>query len=296
MTITQWLHRFFGRERPQIPDALWQACCERLFFLDRLTSEELDRLKDLCETFLHRKSISGAAGQEVSDEIAVMISIQACLLVLNLTFDLYGDMPGVILYPSEFIVPRSEVDEAGVVHEWQEPLAGEALDMGGAIVLSWEDIEQTDALAEGYNVVIHEFAHKIDMGRGAANGCPPFLPTFHEDLSPRQWQRVFTEAFEDFCRRVDHLDRQLARTRASRHDILYDDLPLDPYAASNPAEFFAVASEVFFLTPEYLAKDYPDIYRLLARYYRQETIPPDRRGGHYHDRQDLAGPDTESQH
>jgi MtfA peptidase len=271
--IAQWLRRVFIRDKPQIPDPLWRTCIEQLPFLERLTEEELLRLKDFCETFLHRKSITGAAGLEISDDIAVTISIQACLLVLNLTLDLYADMPGVIVYPSEFIVPRTEIDDAGVVHEWQEPLAGEALDAGGAVVLSWEDVEQGDALGEGYNVVIHEFAHKIDMGRGAANGCPPFLPAFHKDIGAKEWKRVFTQAFEDFSRRVDHLDKQLAiTTRASRHDALFDDLPLDPYAASNPAEFFAVASEAFFLTPEYLAEDYPDVYRLLADYYRQETL------------------------
>jgi Mlc titration factor MtfA (ptsG expression regulator) len=177
------------------------------------------------------------------------------------------------VYPSEFIVPRSEIDDAGVVHEWEEPLAGEALDAGGAVVLSWEDVEQGEALGEGYNVVIHEFAHKIDMGRGHANGCPPFLPAFHKDIAAKEWQRVFAAAYEDFCRRVDHLDRQYARVRASRHDTIVDDLPLDPYAASNPAEFFAVASEAFFLAPDYLAEDYPDVYRLLACYYRQDTLP-----------------------
>ena len=273
--ITQWLRDLFAREKLQIPDQLWRDCIAKLPFLDRLSDDDLARLKGLSEIFLHRKSISGAAGLEVSNDIAVMISAQACLLILNLTLDLYDDMPGVVVYPSEFIVPRSEVDEAGVVHEWEEPLAGEALDAGGAVVLSWEDIEQADDLAEGHNVVIHEFAHKIDMGRGAANGCPPFLSTFHRDISPKEWKHVFTEAFEDFCRRVDHLDQQLARSRASRHDIIHDDLPLDPYGASNPAEFFAVASESFFLAPEYLAKDYPDVYKLLTLYYRQETLLPD---------------------
>ncbi|HYD79692.1 MAG TPA: M90 family metallopeptidase [Paucimonas sp.] len=274
--ITHWLRRFFGREKPVIPDTLWRSAVSDLPFLERLSDEDLARLKEACETFLHRKSVSGAAGLDISDEIAVAIAIQACLLVLNLTLDLYDDMPGVIVYPSEFIVPRSEVDEAGVVHEWEEPLAGEALDAGGAVVLSWEDVEQGDALGEGYNVVIHEFAHKIDMGRGAANGCPPFLPAFHRDISPREWQHVFSEAYADFSRRVDHLERQAARAvRASRSESWANELPLDPYAASNPAEFFAVASEAFFLTPEYLAEDYPDVYRLLACYYRQETLSLD---------------------
>ena len=126
--ITQWLRDLFAREKLQIPDQLWRDCIAKLPFLDRLSDDDLARLKGLSEIFLHRKSISGAAGLEVSNDIAVMISAQACLLILNLTLDLYDDMPGVVVYPSEFIVPRSEVDEAGVVHEWEEPLAGEALE------------------------------------------------------------------------------------------------------------------------------------------------------------------------
>jgi MtfA peptidase len=275
----QWLRRLFARDKPDIPDALWQSCVERLPFLERLTADEHMRLKDLCETFLQRKPVSGAAGLDISNDIAVTIAIQACLPVLNLTLDLYDDMPGVIVYPSEFIVPRSDVDEAGVVHEWHEPLAGEAIGAGGAVVLSWEDVEDAASLADGYNVVIHEFAHKLDMGRSDANGCPPLLAEFHRDISPKAWQRAFAAAYEDFTRRVDRIDRRLARTvHASRHDVDGFDpfaaLPLDPYAASNPAEFFAVASEVFFLEPALLVRDYPEVYTLLARYYRQETLPP----------------------
>lgn len=275
-----WLRRLFVRDKPHIPDRLWQASVDRLAFLERLTADERLRLKALCETFLQRKPISGAAGLEIGNDIAVAIAIQACLPVLHLTLDLYHDMPGVIVYPSEFIVPRSEIDDAGVVHEWQEPLAGEAVGAGGAVVLSWEDVEDAAELAEGYNVVIHEFAHKIDMGRSDANGCPPFLADYHRGLDPRQWQQVFSAAYDDFTRRVEHIERRLARTvRASRHDAGDDDpfgqLPLDPYAASDPAEFFAVASEVFFLAPLPLHEDYPEVYRLLARYYRQETLAPD---------------------
>ncbi|HEX2529858.1 MAG TPA: M90 family metallopeptidase, partial [Burkholderiaceae bacterium] len=267
MSFTHWLRDLFNRGKPIIPDLLWQSCATSLPFLKRLTPDELARLKALCETFLQRKSIIGAAGLEVSNEIAVLIAMQASLLVLNLTLDLYDDMPGVIVYPSEFIVPHSEMDEAGVVHEWREPLAGEAITAGGAVVLSWEDIERADTFGIGYNVVIHEFAHKIDMERGAANGCPPFLPAFHRSIDARHWQRAFSAAYQDFTRKADAWDRC-----APRDANWCGDLPLDPYAADNPGEFFAVASEAFFLTPKPLAAAYPQIYRLLADYYRQETL------------------------
>jgi len=267
----QWLRRLFKRDVPQIPASLWHACVERQFFLDRLSRDELNRLKRLCEDLLSRKTFTGVAGLVLTDEIAVNIAVQACLPVLNLTLDLYDDMAGIIVYPSAFVIPQSEMDEAGVVHEWREPIAGEAVGNGGAVVLSWEDVEDADAGFAGYNVVIHEFAHKLDMGRGAANGCPPLLTPYHKNISTREWQNVFSAAYEDFIRRVDALE-----TDTAIGDDPYFELPLDPYAATDPAEFFAVASEAFFLAPQPLAADYPDVYRLLTLYYLQETLSAER--------------------
>lgn len=249
----------------------------RLAFLQRLSPIELERLKALSETLLGKKTFTGAAGFELTDEIAVDIAAQASLPVLNLTLDLYADMAGIIVYPSAFIIPQSEMDEAGVVHEWHEPASGEAVGAGGAVVLSWEDVQERGA--PGYNVVIHEFAHKIDMGDGRANGCPPFLAAWHEGLDPRLWQRTFSAAYADFDRRVHALEDQLPddfddadEADAALYDELLGTLPLDPYAARHPAEFFAVASEAFFVLPEPLADDYPEIYRLLAQYYRQDPL------------------------
>jgi hypothetical protein len=275
----QWLQQFFRRSKRQIPDALWRNCVARLAFLDHLSASDRTRLKGLSESLLATKTITGAGGLELTDEIAVLIAVQACLPVLNLTLDLYDDMAGIIVYPSAFIVPLSEMDEAGVVHEWRTPLSGEALSAGGAVVLSWEDVEEAQISAAGYNVVIHEFAHKIDMGRGAANGCPPFLAAFHQDMQVSDWQQAFSAAYGDFTSRVDTLDRQLPGdfnpdnpADAAHYDILFAALPMDPYASKHPAEFFAVASEVFFVLPQPLASDYPHVYRLLARYYRQDPL------------------------
>ncbi|HEY8607565.1 MAG TPA: M90 family metallopeptidase [Noviherbaspirillum sp.] len=273
----EWLTRLFRRQAPHIPDPLWQYCVERLDFLARLPGEDLARLKALSEELLGQKSFSGADGLALDDETAVLIAAQATLPVLNLTLDLYRDMAGVIVYPAAFMIPQTEVDEAGVVHEWHEPVSGEAIDAGGAVVLSWEDAQQNDTA--GYNVVIHEFAHKIDMGNGAANGSPPLLPAFHAGLSPRRWRTAFAEAYRDFCARVEMLEDQLPEDYADdnpAHAALYDalaaDLPLDPYAARHPAEFFAVASEAFFVLPAPLARDYPAVFDLLRQYYRQNPL------------------------
>jgi Mlc titration factor MtfA (ptsG expression regulator) len=273
----QWLRQLFQRDPPRIPEPLWRACTERLPFLQRLSADDLDRLKLLCESLLDKKTYTGAGGLELTDEIAVLIAAQASLPVLNLTLDLYKDMAGIIVYPSEFIVPHAEMDEAGVLHEWDAPVSGEAVEAGGAVILSWEDVEELDS--PGYNVVIHEFAHKIDMSGGSANGCPPFLAAYHRDIDAQDWQRKFSAAYEDFVTRVDVIDSQLPEDfdlddplHADRYDALCEALPLDPYAARHPAEFFAVASEAFFVLPEPLAAAYPEIYELLARYYRQDPL------------------------
>lgn len=273
----QWLRQLFRRDKPRIPEPLWRGCVARLPFLRRLSAVELLRLKIVCEILLDRKAFTGAAGFELDDETAVLIAAQAALPILNLTPDLYDDMAGVIVYPSAFVIPQTEVDAAGVVHEWHEPVSGEALDAGGAVVLSWEDAQQHGA--PGYNVVIHEFAHKIDMADGSANGCPPFLTGYHRDIDRRHWQQVFTDAYNDFLRQVDRLDAQLPGDfdgddplHAGRYDALFGGLPLDAYAATHPAEFFAVASEAFFVLPQPLADAYPEAFRLLARYYRQDPF------------------------
>lgn len=272
----QWLRHFLGRSGPHIPDQLWHDCVGRLSFLHRLSPADLLRLKTTCEAILGRKSFIGAADFKLTDETAVLIAAQAALPVLNLPLDLYRDMAGIIVYPSAFVVPQQEMDEAGVVHEWHEPVSGEAVDAGGAVVLSWEDAR--DSGSPGYNVVIHEFVHKIDMADGSANGCPPFLSACHKNIDPTEWQRAFSTAYADFSQRVDALEPQLPDDFDDETDVvdgsLLDTLPLDPYAARHPAEFFAVASEAFFVLPMPLAASYPNIYRLLVQYYRQDPLEP----------------------
>ncbi len=273
----QWFRQFFSRHKPRIPAPLWQDSVARLPFLKRLPPPDLDRLKVACEELLARKTFTGAADFDLTDETAVLIAAQASLPVLNLTFDLYRDMAGIIVYPSAFVIPQSEMDEAGVMHEWREPVSGEAIGAGGAVVLSWEDAQACDA--PGYNVVIHEFAHKIDMSDGVANGCPPFLAAYHKDISPARWRQVFADAYDDFLHRVDVLEGRLPRhfddddpEHAALYDELFCALPLDAYAAKHPAEFFAVASEAFFVLPQPLADAYPEVYRLLAMYYLQDPL------------------------
>jgi Mlc titration factor MtfA (ptsG expression regulator) len=279
MTSMQWLNQLFKRHKPQIPEALWLSCTARLPFLRRLTPSDLLRLKTLAEQFLAAKTITGVRGLVMTDEIAVLIAAQASLPVLNLTPDLYHEMGGVVVYPSAFIVNQKQMDAAGVLHEWREELAGEAFHGDGPVVLSWQDMENTHDFRDGHNVVIHEFAHKIDMGRGGANGCPPFLAAYHRGMQVAVWSRAFAGAYRDFCRRVHALERRFADDvdfdeldHAASYDRQFAPLPMDAYAATNAAEFFAVASEAFFVRPQPLAADYPEVYRLLALYYRQDPL------------------------
>ena len=148
----------------------------------------------------------------------------------------------------ENVTRHEEVDEAGVVHVVEQSMSGKSWP-NGTVVLSWTDVQQAGQ-AEGYNVVIHEFAHQIDMLNGEANGFPPL----HQDMSREQWAAVFSQAYEHFCKRVDD----------------WEDTVIDEYAAENPAEFFAVISEAFFETPLAVRREYPAVYAQLVLFYRQD--------------------------
>ncbi|HRE15761.1 MAG TPA: zinc-dependent peptidase [Rhodocyclaceae bacterium] len=242
-TLLRWLG---WRSPVRIPPLLWRATLARYDFLRGLDTDEQAALKTLSEQFLAEKEIAGAHGFEITDAVCVAIAAQACLPILHLGLGAYCDWVGVVVYPGEFVVPRRIEDDDGVVHEFDDVLAGEAWS-GGPVVLSWHD---TASAGGDYNVVIHEFAHKLDMQNGDADGVPA-LP---HDIPRAVWENVFFRAYDNFCQRVDNGEE----TR------------LDPYAAEEPAEFFAVVSEAFFGAPALVADDYPALYALLMRYYRQD--------------------------
>lgn len=229
-----------------ITAAQWQAAEFPLPFLDRLGDEERQRLRGLAAQFIAEKEWSGAHGLALTPDIQISIALQACLPILNLGLDAYGGWVGVVVYPGDFMIPRQQVDEAGVVHEYDDPVLGEAWE-GGPVLVSWfENLAEVGDV----NVVIHEFAHKLDMANGAVDGIPR-LPA---GMSRREWIAAFEPAYLDFCRRVD---------AGEATDI-------DPYAAEHPSEFFAVLSEVFFEAPDLLRDEYPAVYRQLKLFYRQD--------------------------
>lgn len=247
--FARWRRRRAAQRSP-VSAAEWSAVIRRFSFLQALSADEQSRLRDLVAAFLHEKSLQGAGGLTITRDIGLVIAAQACLLVLNLDLDYYRDWVEVIVYPDEFIVDHEYVDEDGVVHRVRAPLSGEAWEQG-PVILSWVDAEAADG-GDGYNVVMHEFAHKIDMLNGAADGFPPL----HAGMDRETWSRTFTEAFADFERRLD-----------AREEML-----IDEYAAEDPAEFFAVLSELFFERPDALKAEYPAVYDQLTQFYRQNPL------------------------
>ena len=235
-------------ERHAIPPQAFDAAVARLPILHGLDAAERTRLRQTASLFIHDKTFSAAGGAEVDDTTRLAIALQACLLTLNLAEDSYRGWNEIILYPDEFLRHREEVDEAGVVHHSRDILAGESWH-GGPLVLSLADVASSGQ-AEGVNVVLHEFAHKLDMLNGDANGFPPL----HRGMNATIWSGIFSQAYDDFCKRVD----------------AGEDTAIDPYASYDPAEFFAVLTEVFFETPSLLLDEYPAVYRQLQQFYRQD--------------------------
>ena len=230
----------------RLDEALWTRVAAKLSFLRGLSQEDSARLKQLVVLFLAEKEMHGAHGLQLTDEVRLSIAAQACLPILNLGLDVYEGWVGVIVYPGEFRVHKEEVDEDGVVHSFADELAGEAWP-GGPVILSWEDVGMAE---RGYNVVIHEFAHKIHMdGGGDAD-----FPAARSGMNAENWRKTLQKAYDRFCAEVDSGEPTF----------------IDPYAAEHPAEFFAVMSEAFFTESAVLARDWPELYAQLALFYRQD--------------------------
>jgi len=246
--IKTWYRRHILEDQC-IPDDVWENALGRLRFLHGLTPVELACLRELVTSFLNSKQINGAHGLVITDEMRLLIAAQACVLVLNLDLDYYDGWVEVIVYPGGFVREYEYVDEDGVVHHGSESLSGESW-LDGPVILSWEDTAAVAGTGAGYNLVIHEFAHKLDMLNGDANGFPPL----HGDMSRQAWSEAFSKAYADFCQSVDE------------NDVV----DIDPYAAESPAEFFAVLSEGFFEMPLSVKAQFAAVYEQLALFYRQD--------------------------
>ena len=213
----------------------------------RLPPELRDRLERLTAVFVGERSFVGCGGLTVTPEMKLAIAAQACLLVLGRDTHVYDELRAVLVYPSQFIVPEQWHDEHGVVTDEERVLAGQAWDQS-RIILSWEDVGARGDEGEAFNVVIHEFAHYIDHESDGA-------PWIHDAEARRRWRQL--------------LDVELERLRAAnqRGERTF----LDPYAAQDLSEFFAVASETFFEEPRRLAQSLPTLYAALREIYRLDT-------------------------
>lgn len=246
-----FLHNWYRRRiisRSTITEEEWGDAFNALPLLVGLSNEEQQRLRDLAILFLHDKVFEGAAGLTVTRPMALLIALQACLPILNLGLQSYDGWVSVIVYPAGFAPERETIDEAGVVHRGQSHLSGEAWQRG-PVIIAWDDAE-TAGVIDGHNLVIHEFVHKLDMQNGVANGFPPL----HAGMSVKEWVTAFTDGFAHFQHHCEH---------GRLHGF-------DCYAATSPAEFFAVFSELFFERPALLRQHYATIYELLCQYYRQD--------------------------
>lgn len=238
--------------RKPIPDLLWRRTLKRFPFLPRAGTTEEASLRRMTSLFLDRKEFTGAHGLVVSDDMAVAIAAQACLPVLQMDLGAYQGFIGIVVHPGLARARRSFADDDGVVHEFDETLSGEALE-GGPVMLSWRDVRSAGArAAQGYNVVIHEFVHVLDMADGLADGTP-LLPA---DIGRQEWADTLVAAYEALCAAADS-----GQATA-----------LDPYAAESLEEFFAVASEAFFVAPAALHAEHPAVYAMFRRYFRQDPL------------------------
>ncbi len=226
----------------------WQAILQdNIPVYSKLSQALQQELQQLIKRFLHKKKFVGCGGLAITDEICLTIAGEACLLLLNRPHSLYGKLRYIYVYPSAYVAPHTDVGAGGVVSVGAQGRSGESWG-AGRVILSWDDvIHGSRNFSDGHNVTLHEFAHQLDQESGSANGAPLLTRA----SSYRSWAAVLSHEYEE-------LQRDLAR---NHHGLL------DHYGATNPAEFFAVATEVFYEQPRKMARLHPALFEQLKKYY-----------------------------
>jgi Mlc titration factor MtfA (ptsG expression regulator) len=231
----------------------WQAILQKRFPLyRRLPDADRAELHGHIQVFLDEKQFEGCDGFEITDEVRLIVAGHACLLLLHRDTDYFPGTRSILVYPTTFLVDMAEAEDDWVVSEYSEDRAGESWDFG-PVVLSWDDVlDGLDPEAAGYNVVLHEFSHQLDLENGEVDG----VPRLESGEAYDAWADIFNTAYDSFLDDLD-ADRPVA---------------LDDYGAESPSEFFAVAVEAFFETPARLQKAYPDVYEQLSGYFQQDPL------------------------
>jgi hypothetical protein len=245
-----WTERRRESLRAQPFPVAWRRILRRSVpAVARLPTDLQRRLKRHIQVFVVEKAFIGCQGQAITDEVRVTIAAQACLLLLgDARSDYYPRLRQILVYPDTFVARREQPLGNGLVQEQRVPMAGESWSQG-QVILAWSDVVAGAAdPADGHNVVLHEFAHQVDQDTGVADGRP-WRPN---PALRRRWAAVMGEALD--------------RLRLEPSEVI------DAYGASDPAEFFAVATEAFFERPQALATDAPAVYRELAQLYRLHPL------------------------
>ena len=266
-------HWLTDRRRRKLTEApfpeVWEEIAKRnVAHYCMLNDDEKAHLRSLIQVFIAEKNWEGLGGLELTDEITVTISAQACLLLLGLPHDFYRNVLSILIYPSTVVPPQRKLGHFEIIQEPLEathPIIGQSFKTG-PVILVWDAVLREGRHPEGgHNVVYHEFAHKLDMLNGAADGTP---------------------ALRDRAEYIDWVatcSREYLRLKseAQRGKKTF----MDAYGATNEAEFFAVATEQFFDQPLVMIRHAPELYRVLKEYYRQD--PAARVGKNYCNNQDL---------
>jgi len=249
--ITKIKTYFILRNNP-ISQVIWGKLANSLPLCRNLDHEDLYKLKKLTTFFLYEKTFTGVKGFELDEEKKLIIAIQACLPILHLDMSYYDGWIEVVIYPDTFVIYRNTTDNFGLVHDDTIAASGEAWSHG-PVILSWADVERDSfAPRAGHNVTIHEFSHKLDMLNGRANGMPPLHPNMHRSV----WTKSLSQAYDVLVSKIKN----------------HESTAINQYAATNPAEFFAVTSETFFTAPDILKQNCPEVYEQLVLFYKQEPV------------------------